>query len=83
MLAWDTYLSIVAMEASSLRWRINVMLIKNKNKKREKENVVDILYIYIYIFKWCKNSNLVKNLGDERQPAKMTNLTKRQTRLGS
>ena len=80
MLAWDTYLSIVAMEVSCLRWRINVMLIKkNKNKKREKENVVDIYIIY----KWFKNSYLVKHLDDERQPAKMTNLTKRKTWLGS
>ena len=81
MLAWDTYLSIVAMEVSCLRWRINVMLIKkNKNKKREKENVVDI---YIYIYKWFKNSYLVKHLDDERQPAKLTNLTKRKIQLGS
>ena len=36
-------MSIVAMEASSLRRRINVMLIKKnkKKKKREKENLVD------------------------------------------
>ena len=59
-----------------------IMLIKNKNKKREKENVVD-LYIYIYIYKWCKKSYLVKHVDDERQPAKMTNLTKRKTWLGS
>ena len=48
------------------------MLIKNKKinkKKREKENVVDI---YIY-----------KHLDGERQLAKMKNLTKRKTRLGS
>ena len=78
MLVWDSYLSIVAMEASSLRWRINIMLIKIKIK-REKENVVDI---FLYIYKWCKNSYLVKHLDDERQPTKMTNLKKEKEKHG-
>ena len=80
MLAWDTYLSIVAMEASSLRWRINIMLIKIKiNKKRERERG----WYFFIIYKWCKNSYLVKHLDDERQPTKITNLTKRKIQLSS
>ena len=35
MLARDTYLSIVAMDASSLRQRINVMLIKAAEKVKD------------------------------------------------
>ena len=51
------------------------MLIKNKKRERERG-----WYIYIYIYyKWCKNSYL----DDERQPVKMTNLTKRKTWPGS